>query len=143
MKKQKGTALIITRHLLQPLWLIASSRGRTWGPKREDNLYSGSNITLIVGEEAVVISEGGNEKLRIHEFRKVKNTVLGRRVRLRIRHGIIYGKPAVCDNPLYPENNDKECLCVNCSMRKVTCASCTSCEKPVIKCDSPLEEVEQ
>jgi len=139
-KKQKDKALIIARRILQPVWSQASSRGRTWGPKSEDNPYSGSNITLIVEEEAIVISQGDNGGLRIHEFKRAKDTELGQRVRLHISRGIIYGKPAVCDHPLHPENHGKECLCVGCSIQKVACASCANCEGPIIKCDPPIEE---
>jgi len=72
--------LIKSRKALQPLWEQASLKGRCWGPKREDNPYTATNITFGIGNELVSISQGGN-KLVIHEFRKRRNTKLGEMVR--------------------------------------------------------------
>lgn len=72
--------LVEARHTLQPLWEKACLKGRCWGPKREGNPFSGSNITFAVEGELVSISQEGNG-LVIHEFSEARNTSLGKKVR--------------------------------------------------------------
>ena len=43
-------------------------KGRCWGPKRKTNPFSGTNITIAIGDELVSISQGMDRRLRIHEF---------------------------------------------------------------------------
>lgn len=72
--------MIRARKALSGLWKGAWLKGRCWGPKREDNPYGATNITLAIGKELVSISQKGN-KLIIHEFSKTNNTSLGRKIR--------------------------------------------------------------
>jgi hypothetical protein len=73
--------LIEARKTLNPLWEFADLKGRCWGPKRKDNPYAFSNITLAIGNELITISMDGNKHLIIHEFRKTEGTALGERVK--------------------------------------------------------------
>lgn len=75
------TPLIRARKALDSVWKRASLKGRCWGPKRKDNPYSASNITIAVGEELVSISQDTDGNLKIHEFRKTEGTLLGEEVR--------------------------------------------------------------
>lgn len=72
--------IIKARKAVNPLWLISWLKGRCWGPKREDNPYSATNITFFVGKEGVSISQHG-DKLAVHEFYETKGTKLGRMVK--------------------------------------------------------------
>jgi len=93
--------LIAARKALDDLWKSADLRGRCWGSKRKENPhwepsqienpYASSNITLAVGDELVTISMSEHGRLRIHEFRKVKGTVLGKKIKTIFeREGLIF-----------------------------------------------------
>lgn len=69
------------KKVLEPLLREAQMKGSTcWGPKSKDNVHSGPNLVLRVGDEVVTISQPG-ERLKMQEFQKTTNTKLGQRVR--------------------------------------------------------------
>ena len=68
--------LVRARKAVNALWVMAWLKGRCWGPKRDNNPYSATNITFLIGDELVSISQHGNQ-LAIHEFHKAENTKLG------------------------------------------------------------------
>ena len=65
------------RQALDRLWKEGYIRGRCWGPKDEDNPFSGNNIVIATGNELVLVSETGE----VREFFSIKGTSLGRKVR--------------------------------------------------------------
>ena len=73
--------LITARKALNSLWKSSLLRGWCWGPKREDNPFSASNITIATEEELISISQTEEGKLRIHEFSKTKDTSLGNKAK--------------------------------------------------------------
>lgn len=76
------TPLVRARQALNLLWeKEADLKGRCWGPKRENNPYSASNITIAIGTELVSISQDPDGSLRIHEFSRTEGTLLGERIR--------------------------------------------------------------
>ena len=74
---------VIARKVLDGLWREAHLKGRCWGPRRKDNPYAGTNITIVIDNQLVSISYNG--KLVIHEFVRTKNTILGRKIRKLLR----------------------------------------------------------
>ncbi len=69
------------KRVLEPLLREAQMRGSTcWGPKSKENVHSGPNLVLRVGDEVITISQPG-ERLKMQEFSKTVNTKLGQRVR--------------------------------------------------------------
>ena len=75
-------SLITARRVLDSLWKKSLLRGsRCWGPKREDNPFSASNIIIATGSELISVSQNENGELRIHEFSKTENTSLGKEAR--------------------------------------------------------------
>ena len=75
------TPLIKARKALDSLWKLADSKGRLWGPAKEDNPFRRSNITFAKGTELVSIIQGEDGSLIINEFRITKNTSLGNEVK--------------------------------------------------------------
>ena len=79
----KDEVLIKARSAVDALWKECLAHARGWGLKgKEDNMFEGSNITLINKNEIIVLAinpENKNE-IVIHEFARVTNTVLGDRV---------------------------------------------------------------
>lgn len=75
------TSLIKARKALEPVWKRASLKGRCWGPKKKDNPYGATNITIAIGKELVSISQDPDGGLRIHEFSKTEGTLLGQEIR--------------------------------------------------------------
>ena len=73
--------IIKAREVLQPLWEKADLKGRCWGPKRDDNPYSATNITFVVKDELISVSQSGKNTLIIHEFQKTTDTELGKKVK--------------------------------------------------------------
>lgn len=78
------------RRVLDVLWNEADACGRTWGRKKRDrrNPFFGTNILFAVADELVSVSwrrsrHGG--KLVVHQFARVKTTVLGRKVKKTLR----------------------------------------------------------
>ena len=58
-------------------------RGRTWGMAKfndGNNPYKGTNITIAIGDELISICQP-RKKLVVHQFKRVRSTALGRRVR--------------------------------------------------------------
>ncbi len=53
--------IVKARKALQLLWERADLKGRCWGPKREDNPYSATNITFAVKDELVSVSQKGED----------------------------------------------------------------------------------
>lgn len=85
------TPLIKARKAIGHLWKEALLKGRCWGPRREGNPYSRSNITLAVDGELVSISQEPDGTLVIHEFAKAKNTGLGNRVKeILSKEGLVF-----------------------------------------------------
>ena len=71
----------VVRRVLNPLWIKASLRGSTsWGPKKKNNPYGGINLVMVVGEEAVIVSEGQQGRPITHGFREASDTILEKRV---------------------------------------------------------------
>ncbi|MBU4223985.1 hypothetical protein KJ934_02075 [Patescibacteria group bacterium] len=94
LRKRMDDPTVKARKILEPLWNKADLKGRCWGPKRADNDYKGTNITILNGEELVTVSQGDNGGLRIHEFLKTENTLLGIKVReIFETEGLIEEKP--------------------------------------------------
>lgn len=74
-------SLIKARKVLDPLWKKSQLRGRTWGLIREDNPYSATNITMVIGNELVSVSQDPDGSLRIHEFKRTTDTLFGNTVK--------------------------------------------------------------
>lgn len=70
-------SLIKARKVLDFLWKKSQLKGRCWGPTDSKNPFSGSNITIAVGDELVSIIQNPDDSLKIHEFRRSDNTELG------------------------------------------------------------------
>jgi len=71
----------VVRKVLDPVWKKACLRGSTsWGPKKGNNLYSGINMIMVIGKEAVIVSVNQQGRPIIHQFRETGDTILGRRV---------------------------------------------------------------
>jgi hypothetical protein len=72
-----------TRKAIDTLWKECLAHARGWGLKgKDDNIFEGSNITLINKNEVVVlaINPENKKEIAIHEFTRVTNTVLGSRI---------------------------------------------------------------
>jgi|WetSurMetagenome_2_1015567.scaffolds.fasta_scaffold348579_1 hypothetical protein len=61
------------RKALTPVWAIAQSRGRCWGPKRENNPQSGSNINFFIGKYSVAVCQHG-DKIAIYTYVRVEDS---------------------------------------------------------------------
>ncbi len=74
--------LVEVKRVLSSLWEEADLRGRPWGLKKEgDNPFYGSNVLIVIGDELVTVSKPrGENEIRIHQFRRVKQTSLGEEV---------------------------------------------------------------
>lgn len=78
---------VIARKLVDELWQKSDLRGRCWGLAKPRNRYRATNITIAIGPELVSISLGKNGQLRVHQFRRVKETTLGHRVKKSLQQG--------------------------------------------------------
>lgn len=72
--------IVKARKVLEPLWLIASLKGRCWGPIRKDNPFGATNITFFIGCEGVTIAQHP-EGLAIYGFRMAGDTKLAKQVK--------------------------------------------------------------
>ncbi|MDD5431060.1 MAG: hypothetical protein PHP03_02440 [Candidatus Pacebacteria bacterium] len=80
--KEKVFASVEARKVLDGIWKDeAQLKGRCWGPKKNGNLYGGTNITIAVGNELVSVSEDGKGSLKIHEFVRSGSTALGGKIK--------------------------------------------------------------
>lgn len=87
-KKKKYTdPMVLARKALDDLWKNeAQLKGRCWGPVKPDNPYMATNITIAIGNEMISISwDRKRKKFVFHEFRKTKNTSLGRKMKKIVR----------------------------------------------------------
>lgn len=86
MRKKNGPC-VAARNALAPFWDAFKrhgAAGRTNGKmtsaeekgKPKSNPFCGTNIFIVVGNEAVLLSEKGDELL-LHEFQRTKGTDLG------------------------------------------------------------------
>lgn len=82
----KHDPTVEARKVLDSLWREIPLRGRPWGLKKSGtNCYGGTNILLATDKELVSISMNSKGNLRIHEFKRSKNTSLGRQIKKRLR----------------------------------------------------------
>ncbi len=78
------------RKAVDQIWKKCQSKGRTWGIKNNKNPYSKTNITMVNENNVIVLCEGRNGKIRIHEFCKaVGGTDLGLEIRLALKENNI------------------------------------------------------
>jgi len=93
-KNMDSDPVVAARKALGPLWDESLLKGRCWGLKSiTNNPYNGSNITMVLGEELVSVSQGKDGALRIHEFSRAKNTSFGNQVReILRREGLSFEK---------------------------------------------------
>lgn len=82
-KKKSGVCINdVKKACLEDIYERVQGKGRTWGKKtEEDNPYAGSHITLIEGDEVVVLYQPrGTGKLILKQFKLVEETELGKEV---------------------------------------------------------------
>lgn len=72
----------VKKACLEDVYTKVQGKGRTWGKKTEGgNPYSGSHITLIDGDEIVIlIQPRGTKRLILKQFKLVETTNLGEEV---------------------------------------------------------------
>jgi len=87
--KNKPDVTVLARFAVDSIWKSSDLKGRCWGPKKSKKIspYAGTNITLAIGDELVTICQDKETGLLIiHEFRRIKRTKLGKKVRLLFRN---------------------------------------------------------
>ena len=83
-KKPANDPTVPARKALEELWREADLKGRCWGPRKPENPFAGTNITIAIGGELVSVSQREGA-LVIHEFARSPDTALGRKVRAILR----------------------------------------------------------
>ena len=87
-----GDLLVYVRNeVISDLWSRVfrngGFHGRTWGPQGQtvESRFRGSHVLLGTKDgELVIINEGPNGQLLIHEFSETENTKLGQEIRERL-----------------------------------------------------------
>jgi hypothetical protein len=82
--KNKPDVTVLARFAVDAIWKSSDLKGRCWGPKgsKRPSPYAGTNITLAIKDELITVclnKETG--ALILHEFKRVKRTKLGRKIR--------------------------------------------------------------
>lgn len=82
--KNKPDVTVLARFAVDSIWKSSDLKGRCWGPKgsKQSSPYAGTNITLAINDELITVCfnrETG--KLILHEFKRVRRTKLGRKIR--------------------------------------------------------------
>lgn len=96
-KPENWQKLVDVRKALTDLWeeaLVKGFRGRTWGQRNSENPFRATNITMAIGDEAVVVNQDLEGNLQIHGFSRDANTSLEKRVHERLQEeGLIESSP--------------------------------------------------